>query len=379
MRVRNTGFGFTVLLSMTLWAEAARATDHSATDLIKGAISRSEAVFSGRIQYRISSGFRGKEADKAFANDLTFSSSSWRLDVKYPMSDMKVSISPALKDAVQPPAFLTGVLQVETVSHGGKFVEYKAIPQLDATVRHTVRISAEKPLRSTNLQAPPVFAGSFWYECTKQFVQKNTGAATALPPAEVNGILCQVMEWKVSKQYAFDAFHATNGLTARGGLLRLYISPELGYVIPRMECVGDQGKVAATYDASDFKDCGDGKFIPRRCSLQYNDADGPGFYLDYDISEVKRVNERFADKEFILELPVGTIVSDARSGTHSTVLELKDEASIPADLVDVIRLPSWRFWRRTPAWALCLGAAAGAAVLLAGYFGWKKLSSRRQK
>jgi len=80
-------------------------------------------------------------------------------------------------------------------------------------------------------------------------------------------------------------------------------------------------------------------YFPRRCSLQYHDANGPGFYKEYEFLEVLNVNGTIPAKEFVLEIPTGTIVSDARSGTHSTWFELKDKSSIPNDLTDVIATP----------------------------------------
>ena len=376
--MRTTFLAVLASLLLVPCANPARAADPDIRDLIQGVLARSEAVFSGRLKSRVVCGFRGKEANVDTISTLVFAGNSWRVDQAIPMAGIAERSRQNFKEGTDL-SKLTGNLEIITTSHAGKFARYKATPQLDGKMAHSVWVSTQRPLRADDLETPPVFAGTFWFSCTPKFIRDNMAKAKLLPPVEVNGVQAQVLEWAVPRDDRYRAFHAVNGLTEKGGHLRVYVAPQFGYALARIECVGEGGKVAGSFDSSEFKDRGNGVFLPRRCSLQYHDADGPGYYQEFELLKVRDVNGSISDKEFVIEVPTGTVVSDARSGTHSTWFELKDKTSIPADLTDVIAPPSFFSWKRSPAWAITVGVAAGVVLALGAFLLWRWRRSARKE
>ena len=129
------------------------------------------------------------------------------------------------------------------------------------------------------MPSPPLFAGTFWYSTTRDFVKANAAAAKRLGPATVDGVPVEVFEWTVSPAERDKAFHGFNALTRNGGKLRLNVAPSLGHVLPRIEYVGEGGVVAAVFSATEFRKV-DNVHIPRRCSLRYFSKEGPGFFIE---------------------------------------------------------------------------------------------------
>ncbi|MFO0843892.1 MAG: hypothetical protein U0797_16095 [Gemmataceae bacterium] len=334
--------------------------------MIEGTIARSEALFSGRLQYRVKSGFPDGKAKQVRECAVTFSGSSWRLDWSVPITELSVELSKSAKNVQIEPGQLKGRLETTHLSRHGKSVEYRATPQLSDEMRHTARIAGEQPINRA-LGSPPIFAGSFWFECMKSFVQANRQKANRKPSTTLNGVVVEVLEWQVVPEDSFKAFHSTNGLTNQGGMLRVYAAPQLGCVLPRIECVGKDGVVATLFEGSGFKEFAKGIVLPTRLSMQYYDTDGPGFRIDYEITEATSLNDQIPDRAFVAELPIGTHVYDARSGTSSTYFQITKDGPMPQELADVIAVRSPNLFSRTWVTALILGAMAGIAMLL---FAW---------
>lgn len=349
--------------------------------LSKGVIARSEAVFSGQIGYHHQGGFSDKNTlTKDWEHMVVFSGSSWRLDYKYDASKVPVKLPESKKDSKVEPSRLQGEGEIIKVSHRGKFVEYRRTPQSDGSVRYTARIAGEQSI-APKTGSPPVFAGSFWFECTKRFVQDNKAKVVRGAASVVHGIPTEVLEWRVAEQEKYKAFHSVNNLTDHGGLLRVHVAPQLGYVLPRIEYVSPSGTVATSFESSVFQEYAGGIFIPKRLSMQYYTEKGPGFIMNYELTEVKRINEPIPDREFVLDLPVGTHVADARPVTHSIPFEIKEKGPLPAGLEgleDIITTSPPPFWGRNWHTALLVGAGVAVGLVGCGFF-LRRFLKRRQK
>jgi hypothetical protein len=338
--------------------------------LVKGVVARADVVFSGRLKYRVTVGMHGGKSDKPWEEEIVFMGQSWRKTNKHAMSDFE--IHPKSREAMPKGVVLEGHYEKVEVSHGKSSVEYTKIPQPDKKIGQMIRVAAPKALRAQASSEPPVFAGSLWYPCQVRFIEQNASKAAWAGAAKVNGIDTQILEWEVTPEEKFHAFEAVNDLTMQGGRLRLYVAPQMGHVLPRIEHLGTEGRQAKVFESTDFVEHKDGVYIPRRCSYQISDSEGPGCFKEFELLDVKSINEAIPTSEFIIEIPDGALVSDARSGTHSTLIKIKGASSIPEDLTEVIALPSYWSWRRTPIWAVTLGIAGGLIALLA----WRLLRRR---
>ncbi len=330
-------------------------------EIVQGILARSEAVLSGQLRYHQESAFPG-EKPKGGEFQVTFSGASWRLDSKFRASDVDVKLAPSVKNPKIAATPLQSDLELVNLSHHGKSLDFQRTPQPDGSIRNSAAIATEKPIDSS-FPSPPVFAGSFWFPSTKEFLRQNIDKALRKPVTDVNGVKAELLEWNVPASEKFKAFHGINNLTKNGGILRLFVSPQLGYVLPRIQFLGQADKVQASFDCSDFVECTDGIFIPKRVSLQYYDAEGPGVRITYQISEAKKINEPIPDSDFVLQLPVGTHIYDGRSGKESTYFELKPDGPIPKELEDTIAVESPAFWGRNWPTALVLGFGVGLALL----------------
>jgi len=222
--MRSVFLAVLALLALLPCAGSARGQEPNTQDLVAGVLARSEAVFSGRLKYRVTSGFRGKVASLDTTMSLVFTKGSWRLEQSYRAADMPKHVR---KDLKNPPDLskLKGNLEIKTTSHSGKLVEYKIIPQVDDKPTHNVSVSAYRPLRNDKLETPPAFAGTFWFTCSPKYIRQNQGKAKALPATDVKGVRVQVLEWAVAAEDKFKAFHAVGAGTQKGGRLRLRRPP----------------------------------------------------------------------------------------------------------------------------------------------------------
>ncbi len=352
----------------------AGAVETARADLVRGTLARSEAVFSGRFQYVLTSGTEGSKRTVHY--DFIFSGPSWKRRARESASEIPLSFSKAaIKAGIESKATLQGDQVRVILSHRGKGVEYNATPQHDKSIRHTARVvSGEDPLDKM-FPVPPHFVGSFWFASTKAYVEKNLNRAISKPSVDIGGIKTSVLEWEVSEADRYKAFNSSNDITAKGGVLRIYLAPQLGYLIPRIEHIGAGGAIGAVMDASDFFQV-NGIFVPRKAKLQYLNATGKGFFEQYQITDVKDINEPIEDSAFTIQLPVGTEVADSRSGKESFFFEVKEGGGLPEDLFEILGAipqppPSRGWWR-----AVLLGLGIGVVAVLI-FLGWRRLRSRR--
>ena len=96
-------------------------------------------------------------------------------------------------------------------------------------------------------------------------------------------------------------------------LLNIYVVPEKGYVVRRIdECLPD-GTVKVRYDSLDFIDRGNGIYFPNRFVVTYVWGKRNSLIVrKYEILEVSLLNEEIPDRYFDRQLVKGTTISDRR-------------------------------------------------------------------
>ena len=105
--------------------------------------------------------------------------------------------------------------------------------------------------------------------------------------------------------------------------------------MPRIEFVSSSGKVAQSYDAMGFEHRGKGIFVAERLRTETYGANGQVTYRgSYTITDVQLVNQPIPDDDFVVRLPIGTNVLDARDPNKSKTFAITDSV-LSTELLDV--------------------------------------------
>jgi hypothetical protein len=252
-----------------------------------------------------------------------------------------------------------GQVEIIEISNNGRNIVYKSVPQLDGKTTKTSRVATGENSPNKVFPPLPLLLGSFWFADTKQFVATHTKNAIHSTMAQNNNGRIDVYEFPVLGQTeAYEAFHVVHDLTSKGGTLRVYISVNLGGVVTKIEHVGVEG-LGTVLESGDFIEV-NGVRMPRECKLQYFSAQGPQFSAKYTFSEITDINVAIPEKEFVIELPIGTIVADARDPKESKFFDVNGPDALPPDLDDGYVLPkgegaSYKLWW----WAVTGGLVLG--------------------
>ncbi len=256
------------------------------TEVVDGLLARSEAIKSGRMKYKVLSNISpGYFSSFVFA----MSGSSWRVD------DLRNDIT--------------------CVSHRGAFIEVHRTPQPAGPPRNSAKFGSEKPIDYRN-PFPPYFASSFWYRgkhATADYIRLHKNDGIFAGQADVNGIKCDILDWPVSRADRYKAFNVIIPSLDAGGILRVYVSRDLGYVLPRIDYVSAMNVLAIRFDASEFRDVGRGIFVPMKIIKQtFPDNGEKGYRLEYEVESATDINKSIADAEFGVDLPPDTSVTNVR-------------------------------------------------------------------
>ena len=344
---------------------------------VRGAISRMEAIHSGRITYKETSGTSDDKETETYK--LTFSGNSWKKEFSADISSISSNFSenPGKQDDKFDITKLTGLVDRSTVSHDGRVIVYTSCPQFDEPLHKTARVTTGEDSMEQQYPPFPQFTGTFWYHKTLSYVKEHKSEAKYKRVGKIDGHDVVVYEWTVSAANKFHAFSYVNELTHDGGILRVFIAPSLGYAIPRIEHVGISGKPGVVITSTDFTEC-NGFHIPKKSQITILQNEVPGFTIAYELSSITDINEPIPESEFILTLPVGTEVADSTSGTHSEFFTVsEDPNSIPDDLLNSIQTPRKNFIERW-GWqgAVGVGILLGL-MILGGLYMVRRIRSRR--
>jgi hypothetical protein len=333
-----------VALSNALSARA----DLSASQAIDGIVARSQAIASGRLSYTFKSEFysRGQQAKETVLPEVvaSFSESSWAERTKESHS--------------------------VRINHDGYLLEFVQTPQRDGTTRPGVTLLPSASLASrTELNAPPLFSGLFWHDRQLRYVETHADAFQVTGSTVVNNVSVAVLEATIPAADRREAFHVVSPQLQSGGLMRLYVAAQLGFVVPRIEFLSVKKEAAVVYDAADFGEAAAGIYLPGRISTEIRGAAGEVQYRGEFSIRYELINEGLPPEEFIVNLPRGTHVQDARVPGHVTtfdVAESQSTASLLTAALPSTRSPAGFFgrWRN----AILIGIAIGGLGSIAVYF-----------
>jgi hypothetical protein len=287
-------------------ARPAVAAD-DANQLIDGVTSRATAIHSIQLTYTHRAYWlQGGQAtnDAAFDAEITVDGTNWV--VRYPNSENF--------------RMLRGqgtVSFVETES-----AENKAIYR-------TLNVEAPQTLQEL-INENPYFAaprlGGFWYAAQVGFIDQKRRQAIVRGERQVDGVVTIELEWPVEANDFDEALiMIPDGIArARRGWLRICVAPELGYALPRIEYVTEDGQVEHEVAASEFVDQGGGVFFPRRATVRSKDKNGERV-SNFVVHQVAKLNEPLRPDTFSMKVPIGTRVSDSRPGVPQSTFDLQSQ------------------------------------------------------
>lgn len=341
---------YVVAVALLSFVVAATA-DVNTADVVQGVLARTEALVSGQLHYTIESGFSNQD-DGSYSQEyrLVFQGSSWRL----------TGLGPTVHR--------------EKVSHAAKTVEYQREPQPDGTTSASARVDDKSLLLNENQPYHPTCAGTIWFAQTIDYITNHHEMVQYKGRETINNVACIVLEWNISHEDRYKAFSTINALNHEGGTLRIFVAPQLGYALPRIEHLSPDGTVSTYFDSTDFKEYG-GVFLPRTSRYQLISPGGtPGFFVEHRISEITDVNESIAAEEFAVSVPDGTTIADQRGQDGAKIFEAYS-GMIPEDIADI--LVAGETNRPSRSRAIYVGLFIGA-IFLVVLFGVRKSWHRQQ-
>lgn len=194
-------------------------------------------------------------------------------------------------------------------------------PVLFSTKRHMTR--------------PPIFAGSFWWEKQALFVKDHAADFTLTGTENVEGIATQICEMSLpTMKLVGDGFRALSKKLWEGGILRLYIAPQLGYVLPKIEYINNDKEVEQVFFAKEFTKCNE-LWLPAIFGTYGQDSKGAVLQvgrITFDSVTYQLVNQPIPDADFIIPLKLGTRVTDSRD--PQAVLRYQVQRDCDSRIVD---------------------------------------------
>ena len=329
-------------------------------ELVAGIVSRSGAITSGRITFTFKSeSFVGERALNPISvpeTTTSFWESSW--------------------------AERTKSSHLVRINHDGYFLEFVRTPQHDGSVRPGAILYPQRSLESrTELNSPPLFAGTFWNREQLRYVEKHAPDFQFTGSSTVNSVAVVALELAVPAEDHRSAFHILLPALRAGGIIRLYVAPQLGITLPRIEILSPSRQVAQSYDSIDFLEVAPGIHFPRRLWTQTHAVEGATRYRGEFAVRCELINQLIPEDDFVVELPIGTRVQDAREPGDVIKFELT-EASTSSRLRSLTSAsqsgPDFRFmdrWGNAVIVGLVVGVVALISFLFAGRTEWYRRES----
>jgi hypothetical protein len=311
---------FIFWIGLGFWSLNGSAEAIDSDGLVAGVIGRSEGVFSGIFNYHYESGFGsiGKVVnsdDRMFA----FAGDDWIYELP----------------------------SITRLNHTDSLIELNKVPQQDGSIRSSMYIYRPQEFQSLN-PPPPTFIGSLWYRTSLSFIKHHIKDVRLGSQTVIAGVTTYQLDWNVS-QTEVGAFGTMPPHLTKGGVLRLYVAPTLGYALPLIEYVDRDGTVCQKYTSTEFKEFANGVFIPFNSKEEsFSDKGDSGFYQKFEIKSITHLNEVIDQNLFSVVIPSDTVIAETRQEGGAKIYRTSKEG-ISADLSQLLQaMPpttNWSFLR----------------------------------
>ncbi len=278
----------------------------SADGLLSGAVLRAKLIQSGRLEYQLEVGVVGGNIpliSQAPVKSLAFAGSNWiernrdsaAILINYPRCSMR----------------------------------YDEVRQANGTLNRTATISPPLMLRDAGRQfRRPWFAGTFWLARQAEYVEQHRAQFRLTQADNIDGIPCEVCESSISGQDAVSAFDVHSPLLAAGAMLRIHIAPHLGFVLTLIELKSTKGDNVLIYQSKHWLEFPNQVYFPRLTRMELRGPAGETEHEQFNIT-AELINQPIPESEFVIKLPAGTRIRDARDTAHVTRFDLtRDSTSV---------------------------------------------------
>ena len=264
--------------------------DTDVAALVKGVLTRFDEVHSGSISYSHKYDTEVGYRDCRFV----FTKDGWRLEEE---SKVPSETEPGKGDKT--------VRFITDLNRDGRLLRLEDERTLPNVRYPKTNVVVHYP-RAMNSSSRPVRAGTIWFDSTRDFIADRAKEARLVGARDIDGVSTKIVEWTVpaDDRRAFAGHY--NGPISTGGKLRLFVAPELGHVLARVEYLDRLGILHGKLDFSGFREIAPGIHFPFRIEL------GRGRVRSYEIKQVENINKEIPEKEFVLAIPSRTKVEDER-------------------------------------------------------------------
>lgn len=198
-------------------------------------------------------------------------------------------------------------------------------PQPDGTTRISMSINNPgKVLGRRENRDWWLYCGSFHLDETARFVEQQfeLGHWSVIRISD-EAVMISI---PVSMEQRFKAFSGIVKPLEEGGSIELTVDRKRNGVIPLMRFLGSNGQAGLVSSAEDFVEVAKGIWFPRLSHTQdFHAGDTPGLFWKYELISASLVNEVIPDEDFKLDIPVGTNVSESRTGKNRVMFRVDKE------------------------------------------------------
>ncbi len=194
----------------------------------------------------------------------------------------------------------------------------------------------------------------------------------------LEGITVLAVELVLSQSELQYIFVAVPGFLYSGeqSTMRLFVAPSFGYAIPRIEFENSNGRVDAYFEASGFKDCGNGVFFPAKWSRVCHSLPNIGSET-FEFHSVSHINSPLDESAFAIELPKGTKIRSTLAGLECVFKTGSNSTLSNVDGLIASSLPSERNIKKPGGTTFYLAAGSLALFLLSSVVLW--MHSKRER
>jgi hypothetical protein len=200
---------------------------------------------------------------------------------------------------------------------------YVPTKQRDGTTLHGLRLTPpEATIEKESVQDQKyqiVRAGTIPWPQMQAYLDKNREIVLDRGVVVVEGQKTRLLELVVPRS-DYSVLNAYNPVLSSEGLLtllRIYVIPEMGYVVRRLDYCTPEGQMANRYEANNFKEVARGVYFPTDYYYIRNFHDfgnRKGYYTDrFETMKLSDVNRPIPESAFEVSLPAGTEIVDYRT------------------------------------------------------------------
>lgn len=212
------------------------------------------------------------------------------------------------------------------MKHDDVTLRYYETESRSGSINRSLHIDAPRTLdhaAGDNAAYTSLRHGSFWYPSQVTYVDRHRATAQFIEEQTVAGVRAYALQWEVPGTDFDEAFLIIPPQIANQGqgLLRIYVAPDLGYALPRIEYRSVDNQVVKQFESSDFVQVDTDIYYPRRsqCVTSHSQL---SYQTDFQVHDIRYVNDKLPQETFALQIPAQTRVRDSRPGLPKTVMIL---------------------------------------------------------